>query len=183
MVARNSLPVELICQALIYKDGSLYWRTDRPKEHFVDERAWKHFNTNFAGEEAGYPHFQQCQNRWRWMVKLSGEDISRSVIVWAIHHDWPTQEVDHIDRNTLNDRIENLRLATRSQGNANRTKHSNNKSGYKGVCWDNRAGRWRAKIQVKKTSIFLGRFNTREEAYAVYCQAAIKYFGEFACLE
>jgi hypothetical protein len=175
-------PIALVHQALEYQDGSLYWR-NRPLEHFANERSWKIWNTRFSGEEAGWPVFYKHENRCRWVVKLDGKVIYRSILVWALNNQaWPTLEIGHRDRNTLNDKIENLRPATRSQHKANNTKYSVNTSGYKGVWWNSDTGRWRALIGVNGKSIYLGYFDTPEEAYAEYCAAAIKHHGEFARL-
>jgi hypothetical protein len=181
MTGSNYPPVELVNQALIYQDGSLYWR-ERPREHFASYRAYKIWNTRFPGEEAGWACFRESENCYRWVICLSGKDIYRSIIVWAMHHGkWPPYDVDHIDNsNPLNDRINNLRLATRSQNNANRGKQSNNTSGFKGVHWDGFTSRWKAEITVNRKNINLGRFDKPEDAHAAYREAAIKHFGEFA---
>lgn len=93
--------------------------------------------------------------------------------------------VDHIDNDSLNNRRDNLRIANQAQNCQNRKRHSNNKSGYKGVYKDKRTKSrpWQARITVAKKTIRLGSFSTAEEAYAAYCEAAIKYFGEFARLK
>lgn len=93
---------------------------------------------------------------------------------------FPTEEVDHINDDRLNNTRENLRLATHSQNQHNRTMQRNNKSGYKGVCWIQRNQRWRARIRVNKKLIYLGEFRNREEAYQAYCAASQLYHGEFA---
>lgn len=91
--------------------------------------------------------------------------------------------IDHIDGNSLNNRRSNLRLATRQENNRNRKKSKNNTSGYKGVCFDKYKKKWVATIGVDGKVIWLGRFKTPELAYEAYCEAAIKYHGEFARLE
>ena len=88
-------------------------------------------------------------------------------------------EVDHIDRNTLNNRRENLRVCTRQENSRNKTKQRNNTSGYKGVSWDKAKKKWRAFISVDKKQIFLGRYDNIEEAIKARQQADIKYFKEF----
>lgn len=88
--------------------------------------------------------------------------------------------VDHIDGNTLNNCRANLRVATHQQNMWNHPRHRNNKSGYKGVIWEEQRRTWRAMIRVDGKTKPLGRYATKEEAYAAYCEAAIKYHGEFA---
>jgi hypothetical protein len=176
--------IDLVSQCFIYQDGKLFWRTDRPREHFKTDRAWRIFNARFAGKEAGSLRFYQHANEERWAVGLSYKLILRSILVWAFfHHQWPTLDIDHKDHNPLNDRIENLRPATESQNAGNMVRPSNNTSGHKGVYWDYANSRWRAKIQVNGKTIHIGRFNTKEEAYAARCREAKKYFGDFACFE
>jgi hypothetical protein len=89
-------------------------------------------------------------------------------------------EVDHIDGNGLNNQRSNLRLASKSQNQHNRRKSSNNTSGYKCVSWHSRDRVWQAYITVDSKRRYLGRFNTAEEAYAVYCEAAERLHKEFA---
>lgn len=89
-------------------------------------------------------------------------------------------EVDHINRNKLDNRRENLRYATSSQNKCNRALQSNNTSGYRGVykmrtCWT-------AKIKLNGKQVVLGTFITKEEAALTYDIAAKKHYGEFAQL-
>jgi hypothetical protein len=115
--------------------------------------------------------------------KLVGIDyklykLHRLIFLW--HHGYFPGEVDHIDGNPRNNRIENLRAAT-SQGNkANRGRNKNNSSGYKGVTWDKRREKWVAQIMVNRKHIHLGQFDSAESAHRAYVAAAEKYFGEFA---
>lgn len=88
--------------------------------------------------------------------------------------------VDHLNMDTLDNRRENLRLATQSQNQSNRGKAVSNKSGYKGVSWDKRAEKWAAYIRVKGKNIFLGFSHDPKECHEWYKEAAIKHFGEFA---
>lgn len=92
-----------------------------------------------------------------------------------------TMTVDHKSHDTLDNRRENLRHATRAQQNANRLK-SYGASKYKGVHrrWDGL--KWVAQIKKSPLHIHLGSFETEEEAAAAYNKAAKKLFGKFACL-
>lgn len=87
-------------------------------------------------------------------------------------------EVDHISGVSLDNRRSNLRHATRQQQTMNRCVYKNNTTGFKGVTREGNG--FRADIQVGKKRIYLGNFKTAESAYAAYCAAAQKYFGEFA---
>ena len=88
---------------------------------------------------------------------------------------------DHINRNTLDNRRENLRFATQSQNNMNSLKHRDAlTSRFKGVSWQKAREKWMAVIGIDGKYIFLGRFNSEEQAARAYDRAALKHFGEFA---
>ncbi len=87
--------------------------------------------------------------------------------------------VDHINGNGLDNRRENLRVATKSQNMANRSKPINSKSGFKGVTWNKQRSKWTAQITYNYKHLHLGLFNTPEEAHAVYCAKANELFGDF----
>ena len=88
--------------------------------------------------------------------------------------------IDHIDGNYYNNKFNNLRLATPHQNLCNQKKRVDNTSGLKGVSWSEERQKWQTGIQVNGKRIALGRFNTKEEAYAAYCEAARRLYGEFA---
>lgn len=88
-------------------------------------------------------------------------------------------EVDHIDGDKLNNDLSNLRWATRSENQRNRGKQSNNTSEFKGVSFHKRSGKWQAYIKVDGKRKHLGLFHTKEEAAAVYEEAAKELHGEF----
>jgi hypothetical protein len=93
------------------------------------------------------------------------------------------RQADHKNRQeTLNNTDENLRIVDISQQRMNRGAGRNNTSGFKGVSFSKATGKWRSAIGLRGTRICLGHFNTKEEAYAAYCEAARRLFGEFACI-
>lgn len=90
--------------------------------------------------------------------------------------------VDHKDRNGSNNQKLNLRYATALQNTQNQGIKKNNTSGFKGVWFVVGRNEWRARIWVNRKPVDLGRFPTAEAAAVAYNEAAIRYFGEFACL-
>ena len=103
-------------------------------------------------------------------------------LVWIYHNgDVPNgMIVDHVDGNSINNRIENLRLATPSENNRNSKISSKNTSGVKGVYWYKRDKKWKAQIMVDHKFIHLGYYNTIEEAEAAIIIARNNLHGDFA---
>jgi hypothetical protein len=90
--------------------------------------------------------------------------------------------VDHKDRDGLNNQRYNLRMANKSQNNANRRARRNGSSKYLGVCWDKREKKWR--VQIKKNGIIkhVGMFSNEDDAALAYNEKAIVMHGDFARL-
>ena len=88
-------------------------------------------------------------------------------------------EVDHINKDTLDNRDENLRVATHSQNLRNRGATKTNTSGFKGVYWDKERGKWRAQIMLNRRNFILGRFITAQKAHIAYCAAARQMHGDY----
>lgn len=79
-----------------------------------------------------------------------------------------SEETDHRNHDTLDNRRSNLRPCTRSQNQANRLAQRSNTSGFKGVSWASQNKKWQAQTSVKGSHVHLGHYDTKEEAYEVY---------------
>lgn len=107
---------------------------------------------------------------------------SGRLAVFYMTGEWPKEEVDHIDRDKLNDSWVNLKEASRSENALNRDLQSNNTSGVRGVHWDVNKQMWA--VQVKKDNLnhWGGRFASLDEAVAVRDSVALQLHGDFAVL-
>jgi hypothetical protein len=133
-----------------------------------------------AGDVAGFKNWYGytliCINRKRYRAhRLAYEFINGPI---DEHF-----EIDHINGIREDNRITNLRLATRQQNSANSRIANTNKSGMKGVHRHSNGRHWVAQIMVGQKGIHLGLFKSAEAAHSAYITAAKKYFGEFARAE
>ena len=88
--------------------------------------------------------------------------------------------VDHRDRNPLINQRHNLRVCSNGNNCKNSGKPKNNTSGYKGVSANGKG--WQARIKANRKEIYIGTFKDIADAARAYNEAALKYHGEFACL-
>jgi hypothetical protein len=90
--------------------------------------------------------------------------------------------IDHIDNDKLNNNIVNLRWASKSENQWNKSKQNNTSSIYKGVCMNKSAGKWVAQIKINGFIKYLGCFINEKDAANKYNEIAEINFGEFAKL-
>lgn len=89
---------------------------------------------------------------------------------------------DHIDRDKLNNRRSNLRLVSNAGNKMNVAIRADNTSGFRGVSWDKRSGKWEAHITVESRKRFLGYFNNAEDAARARDAEAFRLYGPVAFL-
>ena len=124
-----------------------------------------------AGDRAGSPD----PNRRYWRLRVFGKMYKAHKLVWLLNtKEWPTKSIDHKDGDPENNVFSNLRLCTHLENSQNRKKPSNNSSGYLGVHWSKDRGKWVAQISHKGKRIYLGGYETPEEAYNAYLKAKAK---------
>ncbi len=123
-------------------------------------------------------------NRWKWYYhkgyavrKHTSISMHRTVLNTPVNKD-----TDHINRDTLDNRLVNLRVCNESENQHNTGKPKHNTSGYKGVYWHIRSKKWIAKIKLKKKSIHIGCFDDIGNAVMAYNKVALELHGEFAYL-
>lgn len=109
-------------------------------------------------------------------VRIGDKKYYTHRVIWLWHKGtWPEHEIDHIDQNKINNRIENLRDVSASDNQHNVSIRKDNSSGYPGVYWDKQNEKYHARICVKNKEIFLGLYETKEDAFLAYQLAKIKY--------
>lgn len=113
------------------------------------------------------------------IIKIDGQSYKASRLAYLyMTGEWPADEMDHIDTKPWNDVWTNLRPATRVENIINRQMRRDNSSGVVGVCWHKANSKWVAQID----KVYLGSFDTLEEAKAARDLAAKERHGEFAVL-
>lgn len=170
------LDAAYLAQCLNYDpiSGVFRWRL-RPPEHFPRRRHHNSWNTRYAGKVAG------CLNSVGYRhIGVDGVKLKEHHLAWVLTYGEPATEIDHIDGDRANNRIANLRVATRSENNANARLKKNNSSGHKGVCFDASKGKFLAYIGFNRHQKWLGYFDTLEEAAAARREAAVRLHGKFA---
>lgn len=157
-----------------YRDGVLFWK--------YDSRRLKQWNTRYAGKKAGWDGNLGYTNIYFVARESNGlsrdRNIARHRLVYCFFHGHYPPQVDHINGNRGDDRIENLRAATATQNCANRRKMNNNTTGCPGVrlhC----DGHYEARVQFAGKRHNVGFFRTLEEARIAIVAASKKIKGEW----
>jgi hypothetical protein len=137
-----------------------------------------------AGDIAG--HLQKTRSRpnsplkERYIVGFNRRLLFVHRLIWAYQTGaWPTNQIDHINRDPSDNRWCNLREATHAENNWNR-KGQRAASGYKGVYWRKKDRKWISTIMANGTTYYLGRFDSKEEASEAHIQAAESIHREFS---
>jgi hypothetical protein len=170
MRRKLTLPAsEVVFAALDYcpETGFFTWkrRGDKPNN----------WNALFAGKQAGVKDGSYIY------ITLNYQRIGahRIAILFATGA-WPSYFVDHINGNGHDNRVSNIREADHRQNSMNRKVSRSSTTGITGVQQARRGKPWQAKIMVEGKRIWLGSFDTQEEAIAARRHGEEKYFGSYA---
>jgi len=154
----NELTQETL-KALLHYDpetGVFKWRGNRGAARAGDE----------AGVDNGTGYLR---------TKISGKSYLNHRLAWLyVHGCWPASDLDHINRRRTDNKISNLRLATRSENEQNKLLQRCNTSGFRGVSWSKSRNRWQASIMLNGKQQHLGYFAAAEEASLAYRAAAAR---------
>jgi len=153
-----------------FERGVLTWR-DPPKNH-----------AEKAGRGAGYINVGAPGKKTYWQVRAFSQTFKRSRVIFAMAHGrWPEPALDHIDGDSLNDALSNLRECTLSQNGANQRRDAREAvTGLPMGVYRTRQGRFMARMTCRGRTRNLGTFATTEAALAAYQVAKKEAFGEFA---
>lgn len=139
------------------------------------------YSNKVRGKRAGY-----VTKNGRRALKIDNKSYLEHRLIFLFHYGYLPSFIDHKDGNPLNNRIENLREATKSQNQVNKKAKANRETIYKGVSLEKRSGKWKASIGYttygKKKVKNLGRFMSDIDAAKAYDKAALEIYGEYALL-
>ncbi|MBO9580313.1 MAG: HNH endonuclease [Sphingobium sp.] len=153
---------------LRYEAGKLFW-LERPRAMIADQRSFKTWNARFAGQEA----FTAKHSEGYRCGTIFGCNFFAHQIIWALHFGDAPGEIDHINGNRADNRLENLRAVSRDENRRNVKRPSTNSSGVVGVY---RMGSgWRASIGIDGRSVHLGNFTEFDQACTARKLAEVQY--------
>lgn len=162
----NKLDISEVRQALDYnpETGVFIWKhRDIPGSR----------NSRFAGKVTG------CKSGKCIYINLNNKVYKAHRLAWAhFYGEWPDLEIDHINLDSYDNRISNLRLATRSQNEQNKRVRKDNNTGFKGVSFDERRNKYVAQIKVGNIHI-RKRVGSIDEARILYNRWSSEFHREY----
>jgi hypothetical protein len=161
----NTVPVEMLQQIFTCDpaSGVIFWKIPR--------------RGVMPGDVAGHI----CKSTGYTKIMFAQRSFRAHRILWALTYgSWPEVDVDHINGNRSDNRIANLRLASRAENIRNMKTRTKKKCALKGATpYKGRADKFVAQIRIDGKQRKLGVFPTEREAHDAYCEVAVKAFGRF----
>lgn len=152
---------EILHDLFIYKEGNLYWKNNRGKIK----------KDSIAGTIHSSGYLQIQINKKLYLAHR---------LIYLYHHGSLPKYIDHIDGSRLNNSIENLRPATRSENGYNSKISVKNTSGIKGVSWYASLKKWRVRLWINKKSKSFGLYDDIDYAKFIADAMRYKYHKDFA---
>ena len=155
---------QLVAECFEHRDGKLYWKkVAHPNKQYL------------VGQEAGSIH-KTGYRHVTWLGKV--HKVHR--LIFLLEYGYLPSEVDHINGDRQDNRIENLRAATRSENQCNRPALANNTSGYPGVTWHKASKAWCVRVMKNGRTVVQQYFKDLELAGLFAVEARSLYHGAYA---
>ena len=155
----GNITQEYVKELFDYQDGELFWKVQKAKRVKI-------------GDKAG-----SINGQGRKYVEIGGKNYLVHRLIYLMFRGYLPKIIDHIDRNPLNNRIENLREVTKSQNHQNVGLRRDSTSGVR--CVHRNADKWRVQLRIEGKNKCLGRFEDLELAELVAVEARAKYYGDY----
>ena len=149
---------------LEYKNGDLFWKVDRGSQKVQGKKAGTKLPTGHVVVR---------------IRELGGAIYAHRIVFYLINGYVPNM-IDHVNNNPSDNRIENLRVCTRSENYMNKGAHRNSKSRIKNVYFNKRLNTWYVQLKAGGRVFYVGCLKTVEEAKAVAFALREKHHGQFA---
>jgi len=162
--SKNTLPIERLLKILDYNhvSGVFTWKA-RDRSYFKFIHHFVSWNKRFSGKTAGVKISKK--NKIYIKLNIDGVNLYAHRIAWAIFYgEWPELELDHINGNSEDNSISNLRHVSRLENCRNVSTQKNSFSGYCGVNWHSIAKKWRARVKICGVEYYIGLFDDPEIA-------------------
>lgn len=153
---------EFLHKLFDYKNGNFYWKIKTSPKTIIG---------NLAGTLDGNGYLQ---------IQINKKTYRSHRLIFLYHHGYLPEFIDHINGIKNDNRIENLRPATKSQNLFNSKLSKINTSGFKGVSWDESHKKWRVRLFINKKSKCFGFYNDIDYAKFIANTMRYKYHQKFA---
>ena len=135
-----------------YSNGRLFWKVSPSRNKSIGDAACNNDSNGYRRSILGNKQYRSHR------------------VIFCMHHGYTPKYIDHINRDKQDNRIENLRDATSSLNNHNKTTRRDNISGVKGVSWSNSVGKWHARLTIDGKLVFSKYFNNINDADIEICK-------------
>jgi hypothetical protein len=170
---QEPLSIETLREILAYdgETGNLTW-LPRPRKYFVSDRGYNSWNAKWPGAVAlNVKHRDGYKQGQIFAKSYLAHRVAYALATGA----WPDAEIDHVNGDPADNRLCNLRAATRVQNSVNRKRRSNGSSHFKGVTWHKQRKKWAVSCNGKH----IGLYECENDAALAYNAAAQRKYGDY----